>query len=253
MANQQPFLEILTAAFGAGEIKPYAISGGYFEILDCVYPVTVNLIGLHGELKGIMRNAEASFFLKGGDYQTITIESAQAQSVRFAYGSSEAGTRRTAGIVQVVDGSRALVEAGTAFLGYVSAAAAAAMNSQVQLWNPAGSGKNLIVKSIFLTAATAFVVRSANAALPTLGTDNPPKNKLLGSPMAPVSEVRTRNNTAVMEGVILGPVVYVMANDSKGFTFNEPIIVPPGTGLNVAASTVNQTVAASYDFYEVKI
>lgn len=252
---QSQFLEIITAAFTAGETKPYAFNGGYFEVLDCVYPVNVQLIGRNGEIKGIMRNAEASFYLREGDYQTIVIESPQAQTVRFAYGSSEAGTRRTAGIVQVVDGSRAIVESGASFMTFIGVAGVAAMVSQLQLWNPPGSGKKLIVKSLFLTSSVNVVygVSFSNVALPTLSPSSPPKNKLFGSPIVTVAEARTRNNTAVVEGTGLGPAVYVLANDSKSFMFNEPLIVPPGYGLNVACANVNNGVNASLDFYEVEI
>lgn len=255
MTNQQQFLEIITAAFNAGETKPYAFTGGYFEVLDAVYPVTVNLIGRNGEIKGIMRNAEASFYLREGDFQTITIESPMAQTVRFAYGSSEAGTRRTAGIVQVVDGSRAIVDSGVGFVGYAESPGVAAMNSQVQLWNPAGSGKKLIVKSLFLTANAAriYTVRYNNAALGVVSGFSPPKCKLIGSPAVTVAETRHRNTNAVIDGTLLGPVVYVMANDSKAFHFNEPLIVLPGNGLNVAASAVNETAHCTFDFYEVAI
>ncbi len=249
------FLEIITAAFATGETKVYAMAGEYFEIIDSVYPVDVRLVDRYGAQRGIMRNAENSYYIKAGDFDTIEITSASAQTVRFAFGSSEAGTRRTAGVVQVVDGSRALVQSGAAFIGYGDAQPVAAMNSQVQLWNPAGSGKNLIVKSLFVTADAVriYAVRHGTVIMPNaVGTGNP-RNKLLGSAAATVAQLRFRNDTAVVEGALMGPLIYVVANDSKGFVFNEPIIVQPGNGLNVSVNNVNAGAFVTYDFFEVAI
>ena len=249
------FLEIITAAFNTGEVKVYAMAGEYFEIIDSVYPVTVRLVDKFGAQRGIMRDAETSFHIRAGDFDTIEITSASAQTIRFAFGSSEAGTRRTAGIVQVVDGSRALVNSGSAFIGYVDAQPVPANNGQVQLWNPAGSGKNLIVKSIFVTAEAAriYQVRHGTVQLPNAGTSGNPRNKLLGSAGATVALLRYRNDNAVIEGTLLGPLIYIIANDSKGFVFNEPLIIPPGNGLNVAVSTVNGGNYTTFDYYESTI
>lgn len=251
MSNQQPFIEILTAAFATGEIKSYAISGGYFEILDCAYPVTVNLIGRHGELKGIMRNAEASFYLKGGDYQTITIESPQAQTVRFAFGTSEAGTRRTAGVVSVVDGGRARTSAQTAFMGGTTIAPGVGNYAVTQLWNPLGTGRNIIVSKVLAQISNAdgitFYLQNASIGGAVIASASK-----LGGGVASVAEIRRIAAAAPgYTGQLFGANL-----PTSGFldhAFSEPIVLPPGYGLTCIPSTTNNAGGASFEFYQETI
>lgn len=103
MTDQQSFLEILPpVAFGVGEQRTFAITGSYFEIIDAVDPVNIVLSDVYGAQRGLMKGAEASFHLKNTAFAYVQITSATAQTIRFAYGSGEAGTRRAAGAVNIV-------------------------------------------------------------------------------------------------------------------------------------------------------
>ncbi len=99
--NLQNFLEIVPVIFAAGESKLFHLSGAYFEIIDAPNPVDVVLTDRNGVPRGVMKNAEASFFIKSTDYDTIQLTSATAQTIRFAFGTSEAGTRRSTGSVTI--------------------------------------------------------------------------------------------------------------------------------------------------------
>lgn len=102
MNNKASFIEIVTAVFAAGESRLFALTGQYFEIIDATFPVDVTLSDVYGAQRGLMKSAEASFNLKGTDFGVIQITSASAQTIRFAYGTGEAGTRRAAGAVSIV-------------------------------------------------------------------------------------------------------------------------------------------------------
>lgn len=99
---KQNFIELITVPFNAGESKLFAISGQYFELIDATNPVDVLLSDVNGAQRGVMRSAEASFNLKDTDFATVQLYSATAQTIRFAYGTGEAGTRRAAGAVSIV-------------------------------------------------------------------------------------------------------------------------------------------------------
>lgn len=99
---KQNFIELITVPFNAGESKLFAISGQYFELIDATNPVDVLLSEVNGAQRGVMRSAEASFNLKDTDFATVQLYSATAQTIRFAYGTGEAGTRRAAGAVSIV-------------------------------------------------------------------------------------------------------------------------------------------------------
>ncbi|MDR7095532.1 hypothetical protein [Hydrogenophaga laconesensis] len=252
-----PFLEILTAAFSTGEHKSYAISGGYFEILDCSYPVTVKLIGLHGELRGIMRNAEASFYLKGGDYSTITIESPNAQVVRFAFGTSEAGTRRTSGVVQVVDSSKSRTIAGQAFIASFNVAAAVGVNHSTVLWNPPGSGKNIYIQRLRVSVTVAAVYGSGH--ITSLGTGlalNPsaPVHKRLGAPPSfecYQTAAGNFNGTAPSMNAVF--TASLAANQVDVGDLYEPVLIEPGAGFRVFVASANVGLISGIELIEEAI
>lgn len=101
--DRQNYIELVTVPFQAGESKLFAISGQYFEIIDAVTPVDVVLTDKYGAQRGLMRGAEASFNLKATEFATVQLTSAAAQTVRFAYGTGEGGTRRAAGSVNIAN------------------------------------------------------------------------------------------------------------------------------------------------------
>lgn len=99
---KQNFIELITVPFNAGESKLFAISGQYFELIDATNPIDVLLSDVNGAQRGVMRSAEASFNLKDTDFATVQLYSPTTQTIRFAYGTGEAGTRRAAGAVSIV-------------------------------------------------------------------------------------------------------------------------------------------------------
>lgn len=109
--NGNNFIELVPAVFAAGESKTFIVAGQYFELIDCPSPVDVYLVDRYGAQRGVMRGAEASFNLKATEFNQVQIVSAVAQSVRFAYGSGEGGTRRAAGSVNVANTAGAFTQA----------------------------------------------------------------------------------------------------------------------------------------------
>lgn len=110
----QNHIEIISAVFAAGDSRLWQLSGQYFELIDCPDPVDVTLSDLNGAQRGLMRQAEASFHLRNTDFRTVQISSATAQTIRFAYGSGEGGTRRSSGTVQLAGEQGAYTQAAAA-------------------------------------------------------------------------------------------------------------------------------------------
>lgn len=243
-------IEILSMNLAAGVPQEFYLSGEYFEVLDAPYPLDVTLKDRNGVPMSILRNAEASFFTRPGKYGTIVVQSAQAQSVRVLYGSGDTGTRRTAGIVQVVDGERARTNAGVMFAGTVTNSPVAAQAPRCQLWNPAASGKRLIVSRSVLSTGTAQAVNvtSTNAA-ETGGnvTAGFAANKLLGG-AAPAAELRWGNNAAILGTSMMG--LSFTAGQVFDWKLSGVIVVPPGMGLVVFGTAVNCTLAANFEWFE---
>lgn len=102
--QQQSNLELLPAVtFLAGETKVFYLSGSYFELIDCANAVDVLLTDRSGGQRARMIGAAQTHHVKNTPYEVVQITSARAQTIRFAYGSGEAGTRNTAGSVSIAN------------------------------------------------------------------------------------------------------------------------------------------------------
>ncbi len=159
---------------------------------------------------------------------------------------------RTSGSVEVIDGGKNRTMAGITFMGLVGSPPAAAKYSHTQLFNPANSGKNLIIEAVtFSTTGTnlSCYLRSSNAALTTLS--GPGSCKKLGAP----ASVGTMYSDA--NAVLLGTATLHAFDSSPNVPFtyrcNEPIICPPGFGLIAANGWVNNQLDVNYEWYEENI
>lgn len=101
MSYEQNTLDLVPVIFAAGESKMFNMSGNYFELIDCPNPVDVVLSDAVGGQRVRMKQGEASFYSKGVSFSVVQITSATAQTVRFIYGTGEAGTRRSTGSVTI--------------------------------------------------------------------------------------------------------------------------------------------------------
>lgn len=244
----QQFLEIISQTFAAGETKIFQVSGQYFELLDAPFPVNVRLTDRSGAQRGLMTAAEASFFLRNSDFETIELVSPTAQTIRFMYGSAEAGTRRSAGVVSVVDGGKARSKTGLSFFAGFYHGAIAGNYSQVQLWNPAASGRNLVLTQInysmaaiggvFLRRHTGALVTNASSVI---------LNKLI-SGAAGVAQFRTEAFTALFGTSF--HYIHLLARSAQLLRVSDPIIVEQGNGVIVACDQLATEVAGAFEWTE---
>jgi len=157
---------------------------------------------------------------------------------------------RISGSVEVIDGGKARVLADATYIGAASQIAVAAQNSHCQLWNPAGSGENLIVEQIFLasTVNTGYLVRSSIVALTSLGGTGYSKKIRVGQ-AASSAELRYQANAGLLG---LNPMFLLNAavNTSAPYVPREPIVVAPGSGLLIVGQSLNADITASFEWFE---
>lgn len=173
---------------------------------------------------------------------------AVAQTVRFYVARGEVGRFRVQGEVSVISGELTRSNAQRGFLGSGASTAVAAQEGHVQLWNPAGSGKRLIVNqiSLVLGGASHMYIGHHNVALANL--DTAPSNKRL-SGAATIAELRNQTQAGGI-GTIIMSLYIATANESFIFRPTEPLVVPPGLGLTLRHGTVNSLIQGSFDFFE---
>lgn len=243
----------MAAAFAAGETKSFMLQADRFELLDVPYTVDVELVDRNGGKLAAMSGGETSWFMepRNGPFYEIRITSQQAQTVRWFVGSGDAGTRKTAGVVQVVDGGKARTLADQAFAWANGALAVAAKFGMCQLFNPAGSGKRVIVKAYQVTMQAAGNVRvfTNNAAATTL--EAAPVNSKHHGGAAPVAQSRSDNLVAsTPTPAYLDSVSFAAAGSTPRIVLQEPVVLEPGRGFCVETTSPAVQVNATYEWLE---
>ncbi|WP_059411689.1 hypothetical protein [Cupriavidus basilensis] len=162
-------------------------------------------------------------------------------------GSGDFFDQRIAGTVDVIDGGKARTMGGVAMMGYGYGVATVGQFSHIQLWNPAGSGKNLFVEqlSFFSTGTVANGVGVKPSSTPLVNFYSNPQSKRLNA-QASTAEIRNQANAAFLGGIFMG----VLDKVNRLMRPAEPIMVSPGAGLMVIGSVPNEDLGAAFEFFE---
>lgn len=254
-------IQIFTLALAANEVREVSVTGEYFELRNALFPIAlIELLDRNGAILSRLENPEQSDFVKPGNFQTVRITNgATAQTVKHFYGTGDAGSRRTSGLVRidgssdvsVIDGEKSRSLLGGAYEGAPGILAAAAVFPRAQLWNPAGSGKNLIVTDVAITTgvASGFTLYAKNTALATLVAGQTASKKL-GAAVS-LTEARVEN-AAASDVPAFGrlAVLTTAAGVVIQLRPKAPYVVPPGFGLSLEGSTQNVTLNSVFDWFE---
>lgn len=176
---KQSNLEIIPATFAAGEVKRWALSGTYFELIACPDPVDVVLTDRNGATRARLIQAGETFFVRETEFEAIEITSATLQTIRYAFGSGEAGTRSSAGSVSISN------QAGAFTQGRVSVGSGA----DVQI-RPANTARRRILVQNNTAAQYLRVTLDGSAPTAANGLRLIPGDLLDLTDYAPTSEIR---------------------------------------------------------------
>lgn len=205
------------------------IAGNYFRLAACPWPVTVQLLK-NQQVIGQMANMMAGDYVEGVEFDKVSIvNGAMAQTVDVQISGGGAGSDRVLGEVSIIDGGRSRTLAGMAFIGTAGVAGVAGQYPHIQLFNPAASGKNVIVESLVGTVATAGFVQAFGHSVALAALVGGAPSKRVGA-AASTAELRTLSAAgAVGVGQLLGATL--QANSNFEFALAEPVVLVPGTGL----------------------
>jgi len=237
------------------KVQPVGIPGRF------VYYLAGSAGGLDQTIKIRSGNTGGSTLLKPGQafrlaegdktVDTFYVENyANAATIvgTLVIGDGEFSDNRISGSVEVIDGGKARTLANITCVAIASQGGVAGQNSMVQLWNPAGSSKNLIMKQVVSVSQTSqgFYHLDYNVALTTLLAG--PRPKKLGAGYTGPAQIRGQNNAAILGAAMLltnGPT-----SVSNKFRPDEPFVIPPGWGYIVAAQALAADVSANFEWYE---
>jgi len=155
---------------------------------------------------------------------------------------------RISGSVEVIDGGRNRTIANQAFMTNTYCGPTAGNTPMVQLWNPVGSGKRVVVERVTRSSGSAgnIVVALVNYALATF--DKYARSKLSGGSVS-TSEVRYFSKVGAQNDPALTSDP-VQANVPLLFQFIEPVVLLPGFGLVIAASSIGTDVVGAFEYFE---
>lgn len=161
--------------------------------------------------------------------------------------------QRISGEVSVIDGGKSRSKTGVAFATRMTFNSDATNYGYGQFWNPAGSGKNLIVEKLSITAGSAGIVGigSYSTALTNLST-NIPTPKMLGSGAVSSMVMRNQFSNTYLPWLIYGSY-YSAANQLVAWESKSPYVIQPGTGLVVDMETYSVAVIAMIEYFEEPI
>lgn len=239
--------EKLAQSLAANQTWPLQIAGDFFRVEACEWPVTVEIMS-GGRVVGRMTNVRAGDFVRDIAFDQVRIiNGATAQAVTVQIAGGGVGSDRVIGEVSVIDGGKARTIAGGAFFGSSGVNASAGTYAHVQLENPAGSGKRVVLEQVIFSTATAGLLslRSGYASLANSSGGAP--SKLLGG--AASAGVRRWENIAGVSG---SPMTHFIigANAPLVVKFAEPVVISENQRLTAAAGTLNTDLFAAWEFFE---
>lgn len=158
---------------------------------------------------------------------------------------------RINGDVSVIDGEKSRTLAGGMYSGTPNSSAAAGLYSVCQLWNPVGSGKNLIVNSIGLAASAASIalVYTIGSQAPTDQTVTRAANKLSGGALG-VGQVRVDASGMPVFASNLLRTMACPASDVRDWDVRGAVVVPPGKGLALVGTVLNTQLIVNFEWFE---
>lgn len=237
--------EKLAQSLGASAVWRLGIAADFFRIVESAWPVKVRILKA-GRILGTMEGWQAGDYLRGVDFDAVEIENgANAQAVTVQIAGGGVGSDRVIGEVSVIDGGMARTKAGVAFIASEYISTSAGNYGHVQLWNPAGSGKRLIVEAINASLGSASTIalckHNARLAAPIVV----PESKRIGGADVSVAEV-VEYQAASVAGSSFWTVLGQNVVEKRFF---EPVVIEPGNSILVR-SLAGVGVNCAFEYYE---
>lgn len=238
----------LTQTIPAGGVWRLGMAAAELQIVASSSPLRVTLYR-GGSVIGSGLNVLAGDYFRGVDFDAVELFSVDAQEVTILLTDGESGSSRIVGEVSVINGELMRVSSGVCFMAQGYQGGVAAEYQHVQLFNPAGSGRNVVVSKLIVissVAAQAFRISVGSVAAAVLASAGVSK-KVGGA--ASVAQIRTHSSAAPFGSLSMVAGVSA-AYDSREVPFSEPILLPEGTGLIVGSNAVNVSLWGSFQWLE---
>lgn len=164
-------------------------------------------------------------------------------------GEGEIFDNRVTGSVEVISGELSRTDASVAFYGSTSTGATVGQYSVIQLINPTGGNKDLIVTSVScVTSANQSVQVRAVDQLIGVVDSNFPNAISKGGVGVSVGQIRYGTVPSVVGVRLLH--WYAEASKFNRLQFVEPIVLKPGKGVAIHSVIQNTDLLANFEFWQ---
>ncbi len=233
-------------ANGAQQID---VAGSYFKYAKGLGPIRVQVDG--GGYVDLLPGQG----MQGLKFSRLMVKdtSGATNTGALVAGEGQFTDARISGTVDVVDGGKSRTLAGMAFSAWLAGGGVAGQFTEVQISNPAGSGKNIIIEAIAVASntATGFQVMAGCADVGGATLAGVSKNLTSGA-LVNSSAVLKAGSVAAQSG---STIYLINAAVSTMATWKpvEPIVLGPGGILTVLGQGTQKDVSASFEWYEALI
>lgn len=235
MTGSQIF-PITLPAFGSFRLP---FQGSYFKIRRSTGAVDVK-----GSAFGKLAALEAGQGQRNTRFEDLTLTDASGaiNEIEIIVAAAEFVDDRVTGEVSVIDGAIARTLSGVEYtVTMLSGAVVAGDTFAAQLWNPAGSGKRLILSAIY-TSVSGYLIDTTAAIGVVQGA---PQQKRLVGGAASLAETRRYNAT----GVPVGSNLWYQGN-AAAFQPQAPWIIAAGRGVAMYSIPTGTAGVMCFDFRE---
>lgn len=228
-------------------LKQWQISGNYFKLLSAQYPVTVELFYL-GQKVLSAPLMEAGFY-QSILYDRVEVTTPLSEEISFLVAPSKGGSDRLAGEVAIVDGEKARTIAGVTFFTPAVQGAVAGELSSIQLYNPVGSGKRIVIESMAFASPTAGGIYFGLVNAACTGLYQNSKSKLSDGADG-AGEGRIQTSVGGLAGTDRFGLLSVVANVPDKVSMRKPVVLTEGWGMFAEHGAANATAWAFWESIE---
>lgn len=232
----------------ASGAQQLAVVGSSIKLLSSTGPIQIQTD------TGARVTIQAGQGIRNFDFNLITIvdKSGAANVGMILVADADMIDDRVTGEVSVIDGGKSRVISGGSFLGVAFAVGTAADFPKVQLLNPAGSGKRVVINQFVIQGESGAGIASIRR-YDTLLTENLTATNLInktGTAWAGSAQLRRMVDVTDVGSTWAGRFRIDVNGPAVVWKATEPFVLLPGAGCLVTVGTVGIGFTAAIEGYE---
>lgn len=225
----------------AGGSFQLPVTGSYFRVMTAT-----DVLEVQGDTFGNIYPLYTGQGLQGQEFRSLNLlnRTGATNNGSILVSDGKFVDDRITGEVSIIDGGKSRSMSGIAFASTGFVTGVASQYSCLQIWNPSGSGKNIVIEQYSIASSTAGYIDigiSTTQLTTALGITPVGKYSGVNNSISIIKKDNLVGYPASFNG--FATVQLAALSSSPIFKFSEPMIIKPGFGL-----TFTGAIASSYSF-----